>query len=108
AMGILAAGIPVGGVLGLLLGGALEEIYGWRIAFMAVGLPGFACAVLVTRLKDPTRVEEPLTLRRVRRELEIGIRSFTRMFAESLVAPAAAIVVAWVLSVRYNVESALA
>lgn len=107
AMGILAAGIPVGGVLGLLLGGALEEVYGWRIAFMAVGLPGFACAVLVTRLKDPTRVEEPLTLRRVTRELEIGIRSFVRMFAESLIAIAVATAVAWVLSVRYNVESAL-
>ena len=49
AMGILAAGIPVGGVLGLLLGGALEQVYGWRVAFMAVGLPGFLCAVLVSR-----------------------------------------------------------
>jgi MFS family permease len=65
AMAILAAGIPVGGVLGLLLGGWLEGIYGWRVAFMAVGLPGFACAVLVSRLKDPTRVEEPLTFRSV-------------------------------------------
>src|SRR5690606_36612761 len=86
AMGILAAGIPVGGVLGLLLGGWLESIYGWRVAFMAVGLPGFACAMLVSRLVDPTRDEAPLTLRRVLREFEIGLRSFARMFTETIIA----------------------
>lgn len=107
AMGILAAGIPVGGVLGLLLGGWLESIYGWRVAFMAVGLPGFACAMLVSRLIDPTRDEAPLTLRRVLRELEIGLRSFSRMFTETIIASVIGIVVAYVLTVRYGIESAL-
>ena len=55
AMGILSSGIALGGVLGLLLGGALEGTYGWRVAFMTVGVPGFICAVLVSRLVDPTR-----------------------------------------------------
>lgn len=107
AMGILAAGIPVGGVLGLLLGGWLESIYGWRVAFMAVGLPGFACAMLVSRLVDPTRDEAPLTLRRVLREFEIGLRSFARMFTETIIASVIGIIVAYVLSVRYGIESAL-
>ncbi|HUF34688.1 MAG TPA: MFS transporter, partial [Gemmatimonadales bacterium] len=44
AMGILASGVALGGVLGLLLGGYLEGIYGWRVAFMTVGVPGFVCA----------------------------------------------------------------
>ncbi|MGH3991664.1 MAG: MFS transporter, partial [Pseudonocardiaceae bacterium] len=49
AMGILASGVAIGGVLGLLMGGYLESIYGWRVAFMTVGVPGFICAVLVSR-----------------------------------------------------------
>ncbi len=52
AMGILASGIALGGVLGLLLGGHLEASYGWRVAFMTVGVPGFICAMLVARLQS--------------------------------------------------------
>ena len=107
AMGVLSAGIPVGGVLGLLLGGWLESIYGWRVAFMAVGLPGFACAVLVSRLVDPTRDEAPLTLRGAIRDLELGSRNFAKMFPETLVATVLGITAAYVLSVRYGVDSAL-
>ena len=33
--------LAIGGVLGILLGGTLEQLYGWRIAFMVVGVPGF-------------------------------------------------------------------
>jgi MFS family permease len=105
AMGILAVGIPVGGVLGLLLGGWLEGIYGWRVAFMAVGLPGFFCAVLVSRLADPTRHEEPLTLRRIRHDLEFGLRSFARMFKETLVLALIGGVAAWILTVRFGADS---
>ena len=43
-MGILASGIALGGVLGIWLGGRLEAAYGWRIAFMAVSVPGFVLA----------------------------------------------------------------
>ena len=41
ALGILSSGIALGGVLGLLLGGQLAGAYGWRVAFMTVGVPGF-------------------------------------------------------------------
>jgi MFS family permease len=105
AMGILAAGIPVGGVLGLLLGGALEQIYGWRVAFMAVGLPGFACAVLVSRLVDPTRIDTPLTLRGTMRDLEIGLRSFGRMFREALLFTLIGVALAWLFTVRFGADS---
>ncbi|HET9064245.1 MAG TPA: MFS transporter [Gemmatimonadales bacterium] len=105
AMGILAAGIPVGGVLGLLLGGALEQVYGWRVAFMAVGLPGFICAMLVGRLVDPTRADPPLTLRGSMRDLEIGLRSFGRMFRESLLFTAIGLGAAWLLTVNYGADS---
>jgi MFS family permease len=55
AMGILAAGITLGGVLGIWLGGHLDAGYGWRLALVAVSLPGFAIAALCARLPDPLR-----------------------------------------------------
>lgn len=107
AMGILSAGIPVGGVLGILLGGWLEGIYGWRVAFMAVGLPGFACALLVGRIVDPTREEAPIRLRGAIRGLGLGSRSFVRMFPEVLIATVVGVIAAYVLSVYYAADSAL-
>ena len=105
AMAILSAGIPVGGVLGLLLGGWLESIYGWRVAFMAVGLPGFLCAVLVTRLVDPTRTEMPMTFRSFMAELEIGVRGFIRQFLALIVLTTAGLIAAWILTIRYGADS---
>ena len=105
AMSILAAGIPVGGVLGLLLGGWLEGIYGWRVAFMAVGLPGFLCALLVYQLKDPTRTDEPLTVRGVIGDLEIGLRGVIRQLYPVLGMTVLGLVVAWTLNREYGVDS---
>lgn len=105
AMSILAAGIPVGGVLGLLLGAWLETIYGWRVAFMAVGLPGFLCAVLVTRLVDPTRPEAPMTFRSALDELEIGLRGFVRQFLSLIVMTTLGLVAAWIMTIRYGADS---
>ena len=55
AMGILSAGITLGGVLGIWLGGHLEAAYDWRTALFAVSLPGFVLAWLTARLRDPVR-----------------------------------------------------
>ena len=44
AMSIFTAGLALGGVTGILVAGQLEALYGWRVAFMALGLPGFALA----------------------------------------------------------------
>ncbi|MGH7559624.1 MAG: MFS transporter [Gemmatimonadales bacterium] len=59
AMSIFMAGLAVGGVLGILLAGQLEHAYGWRVAFLVLGLPGFLLAALALRLKDPTRPAPP-------------------------------------------------
>lgn len=55
AMSVFMAGLAIGGVIGILLAGQLEHHYGWRVAFLALGLPGFLIAALVLRIKDPTR-----------------------------------------------------
>ncbi len=105
AMGILAAGIPVGGVLGLLIGGVLESIYGWRVAFMAVGLPGLLCAVLAMQLVDPTRTEPPITVRGYLREMGLGTRAIIRQLAPVIIATILGLGLAWLLTVRYDADS---
>ncbi len=62
AMGLFMSGLAVGGVLGILIAGQLEHRYGWRVAFFALGLPGFLVAALVLRLKDPSRPAIPSRL----------------------------------------------
>ncbi len=106
AMAVLNAGVPLGGVLGLLLGGWLEHLYGWRVAFMAVGLPGFLCAVLVMRLVDPTRIEESVSVRGLLRDLGVGTLSVARTFFESIVATLLGLLAAWVLHARFGADSA--
>ncbi len=56
ALAIYSTGVHVGVLLGFLLGGVISQYYGWRIAFMAVGLPGVVLAlVLVLTVREPVR-----------------------------------------------------
>ena len=47
AIGIYALGIPLDVMFGLFVGGRINELFGWRQAFLLVGLPGLALARLV-------------------------------------------------------------
>lgn len=47
AMGIFALGVNIGLLLAYLGGGWLSENYGWRMTFVAVGLPGLLIAALL-------------------------------------------------------------
>jgi MFS family permease len=55
ALGIFQAAIPLGFALGYVIGGALSYFFGWRIAFMIVGVPGVITALFVWRLNEPKR-----------------------------------------------------
>ena len=56
ALSIYAFGIPLGGMIGAVLGGWLAKNFGWRVAFMAVGIPGVIVAALIRWLvKEPPR-----------------------------------------------------
>lgn len=46
---------PVGSAIGFVLGGFLGEHFGWRTAFLAVGLPGLLVAALALLMKEPVR-----------------------------------------------------
>ncbi|HEY5647068.1 MAG TPA: MFS transporter [Pseudomonadales bacterium] len=47
AMALYSMGNPVGGLIGVVTGGLVADAFGWRWAFLLVGLPGIALAVLV-------------------------------------------------------------
>jgi MFS family permease len=51
----------VGAALGLALGGAVGQLFGWRWAFLLVGAPGSLLALSVWRLPDPERGEHDPT-----------------------------------------------
>lgn len=56
ALSIYAQGIYIGAMIAFLAGGYLKEYFDWRTAFLVVGLPGLALAVLVRlTLREPTR-----------------------------------------------------
>jgi MFS family permease len=50
AMAIFSLGVVLGGGLGTLIGGYLSDLYGWRIAIIAIGLPGILLAVIIRLL----------------------------------------------------------
>lgn len=47
AMGIYSLGVVFGAGFGTLIGGFLAAAYGWRIAIIAVGIPGILLAIIV-------------------------------------------------------------
>jgi len=56
AMAIFGTGINWGILLGFLIGGWINEWFGWRTAFVVVGLPGILLAILVRlTVKEPPR-----------------------------------------------------
>jgi MFS family permease len=56
AMAIFALGPHLGLFLGFLVGGWVNQWYGWRVAFLAAGLPGLlAAGVVHFTLKEPPR-----------------------------------------------------
>lgn len=56
ALAIYSLGVPLGSALGTALGGFVAAEYGWRTAFMAVGIPGIALALLLLIVvREPKR-----------------------------------------------------
>jgi predicted MFS family arabinose efflux permease len=56
ALAFYSLGIPIGSLLGLVIGGLLADWLGWRQAFLIVGLPGVAMALIVWfGLREPRR-----------------------------------------------------
>jgi len=52
---IFYAAIPVGSAAGYVLGGLIDQHFGWRAAFFVAGAPGLLLAWATARLADPPR-----------------------------------------------------
>lgn len=56
AIGFYSMGVSIGILFGFLAGGWLNEFFGWRTAFLVVGLPGVALAIILRlTLAEPIR-----------------------------------------------------
>lgn len=56
ALSIYSSGIHVGILFGFLFGGVIADTFGWRTAFMVVGVPGVIFALILRfTLKEPHR-----------------------------------------------------
>ena len=64
AMGLLFLGVPLGSLLGLLIGGMVGQSFGWRAAFLVAGGPGILLAGLIL-----------LSMREHRREADLATTS---------------------------------
>ena len=53
---LLNTSVPIGVFTGFIIGGWMNEFFGWRAAFMIVGIPGILVALLVRfTLREPPR-----------------------------------------------------
>ena len=56
AMTVLALGAPLGAWLGADMAGAVAHAYGWRMAFLVLGLPGLIVGIVVyLTIREPRR-----------------------------------------------------
>ncbi|MFO1239652.1 MAG: MFS transporter [Sphingomonadaceae bacterium] len=56
AMGILTLGSTTGTGIGLMAGGLFASLYGWRMSFILLGIPGMLLAILLyTTVREPER-----------------------------------------------------
>ena len=54
ALATYSLGIPIGTLLGLVMGGLIADAYGWRTAFFVAGAPGLVLALVAGLfLKEP-------------------------------------------------------
>jgi len=57
ALAFYSMGTPLGGLLGLVMGGLVADAYGWRAAFLVAGVPGILFAFLCWfTLKEPRKI----------------------------------------------------
>jgi MFS family permease len=81
ALGYYGMGVTLGGLLANLLGGPITDEWGWRTAFLVLGLPGVLVALLMKlTVREPPRgySDPPGTPRRASVSFSEGVGEFIR------------------------------
>jgi predicted MFS family arabinose efflux permease len=89
ALGVFMMSSMAGYVLGIVVGGQIAQYWGWRNAFLAVGLPGLALAVVTHLvLREPRRRPEFAVSSADHEPLGVSIRALfaKRSFVDILIA----------------------
>lgn len=81
AFSIYSSGINIGILFGFLLGGWLNEFFGWRVAFLVVGLPGILIGLLVKfTVAEPKRGRsEPERLQSKQNEEPVPFKAVVKL-----------------------------
>jgi MFS family permease len=66
ALAFYSMGIPLGGLVGMAVGGIVADAYGWRMAFFVCGLPGVLVAILAALTLVETRSPDAVKARALR------------------------------------------
>lgn len=86
ALSIYALGIPIGSIFGLLAGGWIAEFYGWRMAFLLVGIPGILLAILVKlSIIEPVRGMSDTARRQTQEQLPLAMTLKTLLANRTMV-----------------------
>lgn len=60
ALSIYSLGVPIGTMVGAVVGGLLAQRFGWRVAFLAAGAPGVLLAIAIwVWVREPARPTPP-------------------------------------------------
>ncbi|PKP93331.1 MAG: MFS transporter [Alphaproteobacteria bacterium HGW-Alphaproteobacteria-14] len=84
ALAFYSLGIPIGTLMGMVIGGILADFAGWREAFLIVGLPGVVLALVVWFvLKDPRRSDAQMILRNQNQPAALPLKDALRVVMSS-------------------------
>lgn len=82
-LSIVSLGVPLGSMVGLIMGGWINDVADWRTAFFIVGLPGVALALIAWRVL-PEAASPPAAAATPQRDSSwalLRLRSFRHMAA---------------------------
>ncbi|WP_447751695.1 spinster family MFS transporter [Sphingopyxis fribergensis] len=72
AIAFYGLGIPIGSLLGLIVGGLIADEWGWRVAFMVVGVPGILLALVLPMMIKEVRHKAPTDAPAPAEEFSVG------------------------------------
>ena len=84
ALGVFQLGMVLGGAIGVIIGGTVGGRYGWRAAFLVVGLPGLLLATLVLFIRE-ARVVSAGTARWVQNSKSVTLSDTRALLRPALV-----------------------